>query len=100
MKKIYISGKITGDPEYYSKFLVEEIRLRELGYGPVNPAELVPDGTPWDTAMRKVLKAMLDCDGVSLLPDWGDSKGARIEWRLAAELGMDVRENYEWGPTE
>jgi len=36
------------------------------------------------------------CDGVSLLPDWKKSKGAKIEVRLARELNMDVRDNSKW----
>jgi hypothetical protein len=51
----------------------------------------------WSKAMRMVLRAMLLCDGVSLLPDWKKSKGAKIEARLARKLGMDVRESKKWG---
>ena len=91
MKKIYISGKITGDPNYREKFLKEEDRLFSLGYEPVNPAACVPSGTEWAKAMKTVLRVMLLCDGVSLLPDWRKSRGAKIEARLARKLGMDVR---------
>ena len=96
MKKIYIAGKITGDPDYRAKFRAEDERLRALGYDTVNPAELVPEGTPWDMAMRTVIKAMLDCDGVSLLPGWRNSRGAVIEECLARLLKMDVREIAGW----
>jgi hypothetical protein len=96
MKKIYICGKVTGDPNYQEKFIKEENRLYLLGYEPVNPAAIVSSNTAWSDAMRIVIRDMLVCDGVSLLPDWKKSKGAKIEARLARELGMDVRNNAEW----
>ena len=39
---------------------------------------------------------MLLCNGVSLLPDWKKSKGAKIEAKLARELGLDVRDSKDW----
>ena len=50
----------------------------------------------WIAAMRKTLALLLVCDGVALLPDWKDSKGAGIEARLAADLGLDVRPIELW----
>ena len=96
MKKIYISGKITGDPDYREKFKEEAARLYYLGYYPVNPAAMVPSDKSWAAAMKIVVSAMLLCDGVSLLPDWKKSKGAKIEVKLARKLGMDVRDSKKW----
>lgn len=96
MKKVYISGKVTGDPNYREKFLEEENRLFSLGYEPVNPAACISSAEKWSKAMRTALRAMLLCDGVSLLSDWKKSKGAKIEARLARELGLDVRDNGKW----
>ena len=96
MKKIYISGKITGDTNYRAKFFKEANRLLSLGYEPVNPAALVLTDVSWEDAMKTVLTAMLLCEGVSLLPCWKKSKGAIIEKRLACELKMDVRCYKEW----
>ena len=96
MKKIYICGKVTGDPNYSDKFLKEENRLYSHGFEPVNPAAFISEKEPWSKAMRTALRAMLLCDGVSLLSDWKKSKGAKIEARLARKLGMDVRENNKW----
>lgn len=94
--KIYISGKITGDNDYRLKFLRAEASLLEAGYLPVNPAFMALKETSWDKAMRKVVPAMLRCDGVALLPDWEDSKGAMIEARLAREVGIPVKPIEDW----
>jgi len=99
-RKIYISGKVTGDPGYREKFIAEADRLQALGYRPVNPTAQIPADASWPAAMRIALGAMLECDGVSLLSDWRDSRGAMVEERLARELEMDVRASGEWGVEE
>jgi hypothetical protein len=96
MKNIYICGKVTGDPNYQEKFCMQEERLNSLGYEPVNPAACIWSDEEWSKAMKLAIRMMLLCDGVSLLPDWRKSKGARIEARLARDLGIDVRENNLW----
>jgi hypothetical protein len=93
-KKIYISGKITGDDNYRVKFLKAKDRLFEAGYFPFNPAVL--EEMQWKKAMRVVVKAMLDCEGVALLPDWKDSRGAKIEARLSREVGIPVKPIEDW----
>jgi hypothetical protein len=96
-KKVYISGKITGDGNFQRKFKQAEEDLFNAGYNPVNPVVHVPPKyASWDTAMRLVLKTLLDCDGVALLPDWKESKGAKIEARLAGDLGIPVKPVEEW----
>lgn len=93
---VYISGRITGDANYRDKFLDAEKRLRGAGYSPVKPAAFVPDAEDWNGAMRAVLRLMLRCGGVALLPDWRQSKGAMIEARLAHEVGIPVKPIEEW----
>jgi hypothetical protein len=95
-RKLYLCGRITGDDNYRDKFLKAENRLYGAGYHPVNPAALVPPDTDWRSAMRTAISFMLVCDGVALLPDWKESKGAKIEARLARKLGMDVRLHEKW----
>jgi hypothetical protein len=96
MKKIYICGKITGDPNHQEKFLKEENRLYSLGYEPVNPAACISSKELWSKAMKTAVRLTLLCDGVSLLPDWKGSKGAKIEAGLSRSLGMDVQESKKW----
>jgi ribosomal protein L13E len=98
LKKIYISGRVTGDDDYVKKFSKAARRLDKAGYRAENPVNFVTtsEKAVWQKAMRVVLKIMLFCDGVALLPDWQESKGARIEERLARELGIPVKPIDDW----
>ena len=98
MKKIYICGKVTGNVDYFLDFSYVEDRLRFYGYEPVNPVTLIDivDDEPWESAMKIAITAMLGCDGVALLSNWQDSKGAKIEASLAAQIGIEVRPYNEW----
>jgi hypothetical protein len=96
-KKIYLSGKITGDPYYAIKFKSAEYPLTKAGYMVVNPCLVVPANcASWTEAMKLALREMLVCDGVALLPDWKNSKGAKIEERLARNIGLEVKPIAEW----
>ena len=96
MKKIYICGKVTGNGNYFLDFTHAEDRLRFYGYEPVNPAALIDANEPWESAMKIAINAMLGCDGVALLSNWQDSKGAQIEAQLAKGIGIEVRPCNEW----
>lgn len=66
---------------------------RQAGHDVVNPAELDADigtGQPWDTYLRRDIKALADCDHIVMLPGWHNSKGAVLEHHIAGELGMEV----------
>lgn len=84
--KIYLAGKVTGDPSYKKKFEAGVKHLEDLGWKRediVNPAQKVPDGTPWLKAMWKCLGLMRRCGWVAMLPDWKESRGARVEHWIA-----------------
>ena len=92
-KKIYIAGKVTGEPVHSTalKFAMAKKEVESLGFEAINPIELVGDfRTPWDTAMRICIKALMDCDAVVLLPDWANSKGAMFEHEIAERLEMPI----------
>ncbi len=40
MKRIYLSGKITGDPNYRDKFAKAEAHYKTFGHAVMNPAVL------------------------------------------------------------
>ena len=91
MKRIYLAGPMTGMPEFnYPAFHAEAARLRQLGYHVENPAEINPEGGSWSDCMRRDIPQLLTCDSLALLPGWDKSKGARLEYHVATELGMQV----------
>lgn len=96
--RLYVSGPMTGLPALnFPAFMAAALQLRGLGFEAINPAELNPDpGKSWAECMRVDIKALMDCEGVALLPGWLDSKGARVEYDLAQTLGMEVRELAGW----
>lgn len=98
MKKIYIAGKVSGEPlaECTMKFGMAQKKLEQSGFTAVNPLEVVGNWkTDWLPAMKLCIKALMDCDGILLLPDYLDSRGATIERNLAKELNIPVSYRIE-----
>lgn len=100
LPKLYLAGPMSDLPEYnYPAFFDAADQLREVGYLVSNPAELhsldepLPD---YSTMLAGALKASLDCDGVAVLPGWGDSRGARLEVYVALYLNRPVHIVREW----
>lgn len=90
--KVYIAGKITGDPGYRDKFAAAEIQLGWQGHTVLNPAEL-PSGMSREDYMR-ICFAMIDvADAVVFLPDATESAGARLE---RAYCEYVEKETVEW----
>lgn len=92
MKRIYLSGPMTGIPDHnIPAFNAAAQKLRILGYDVVNPAEITPqNGTTWEDYMRADLQALLTCDTIALMGGWENSKGAHLELHLAHRVGMTV----------
>ena len=98
--KVYLSGIISLNgklpPEEvaanHRRFEEAEIALRGQGWDVINPCRLLPMDTrlKWSERMRVVLAGLLQCQAIHLLPRWEESPGARIEFRLACDLGMEI----------
>lgn len=89
-EKVYISGPMTGLPDFNRPaFHAAAAQLRQAGYEVRNPADvrLGPDAT-WSDYMRVDLPMLLECDLVALLPGWHKSRGARLEYTVATDLGI------------
>jgi hypothetical protein len=93
MAKVYISGKISGlsYEEAFKNFEDAEKEVKDMGGIPVNPMKLDhKENADWYDFMEKDLAALLRCDGIYMLKNWGDSKGARCEYFLAKSLDLKV----------
>ena len=89
--KFYIAGKITGEPNYKSKFKKAEDSLARLGHSIFNPAALgdYPEFTHED--YMYATKAMqMRCDAVLFLSDWTESVGAMKEYEQAKISGQEM----------
>jgi hypothetical protein len=90
-KKIYIAGKVTGEDqqECIDKFQKVKEQIEALGFEAVNPLEVVGDWkTPWNKAMRMCIAKLTECDAIAMIPDWFNSKGAKIEYEVSKLLAI------------
>lgn len=84
---VFLSGKITGDKHYKSKFMEAQVALEANGYAVLNPASLPEHGLDYHACMR-ICKAMIqECDKVVFLQDHKDSLGSKEEAIFAREIG-------------
>lgn len=90
--KIYLSGPMTGIPEFnHPAFNATTSALREKGFDVINPAEVNPDlSMSWENCIRKDIKALLDCDAIALMPGWESSRGVHLELHIAHRVGIEI----------
>ena len=98
-KKVFISGKITGEPisECFYKFrdarwyidgLEKEDQIIEI----VDPLWLkgIHFGISHQEAMKICLEALKTCSHIYMLKDWKESKGAMMEHQFAKDNGIKI----------
>lgn len=92
MERIYIAGKVTGLPwqEVEDKFLEAAVNVRKHGAEPVLPIYYCESTWIWHKCMKTCLALLLSCDKIMMLPDWKQSRGAKIEYLVALVAGIPV----------
>lgn len=97
----YLCGPMSG-VEQFNIPLFESTakRLREEGYNVITPFEInslqhrrgvtETDAERLDY-LRNDIRALIECQGIILLPGWEASKGAQLEHRIACALKMEIR---------
>jgi len=89
--KIYLSGRITNEPDFKQRFSEAEQALIRQGHEVVNPVNLPHDhDKTWHSYMKEDVKAMMDCEAIYMLSNWMQSTGAVIERAIASELNFEI----------
>ncbi len=92
MKKVYISGPISGldREEYMARFAFAELLMKKEGYKVLNPTRLAPCREPWlykllgyKLTLLYDLWHLMRCTHIFMLPGWTDSKGSSIEYQVS-----------------
>ena len=90
---IYISGPISNSKGGEITFGGAEKYLRERGDDPINPYKIPKpkkSNDHWHYYMREAVKLLATADQIYMLDGWEDSRGARIEHRLAGDLNIPI----------
>lgn len=89
---IYISGRITDNPNYTDEFFEAEKWLIEQGYDTINPSNLniIFPSLSYEQYMALDYKLIEMADGIFMLHNWQKSKGACAELSYAKSLGKKV----------
>ena len=103
---IYISGGITGVKNWQDIFMAAEQDLMLHLYARLfifNPVKIAKDlersfkvnigrMPSYTDYMREDIKILTRCNAICMLPGWKRSKGARLEYRIAKILNMQILE--------
>lgn len=103
---IYISGGITGVENWQDIFMAAEQDLMlhlHARFSIFNPVKIAKDlersfkvnigKTPdYTDYTREDIKLLARCNAICMLPGWKRSKGARLEYRIAKILNMQILE--------
>lgn len=95
--KLYVIGPVSGIPMGNRPcFVRAKIKLESVGYSVEIPHDTIAPGTEWSEAMKASIARMLQADGVAMLNGWNASRGARIGYDLARDVGMGAYGAEHW----
>lgn len=103
--KTYISGKISGleHNQAEQRFQEAEELLHSINLKPVNPMKNgLKHCSSWNDHIVRDIELLLSCKAILMLSNWRESKGARIEKKIADEMEMvvlfenNVSKNYSF----
>ena len=99
-KIVYLSGKITDNPNYKSEFACAELFLVQMGYMVVNPARLdeVANNLTYEQYMQICYRLVDIADIIFMVSGWQKSKGANAELSYAKSLGKKVMYQDYYAP--
>lgn len=102
---IYISGKITNNPNYIREFFEAENYLRDNRPFAkiINPAVLGAElerqlqNPTYNDHMKHDVLHLLNCNAIFMMKNWEHSPGAKAEHALAIAMKMNIHYQSELG---
>ena len=88
MKRIYIAGSITKNPDYKKQFCNAEKILLSKGYVVFNPAK--NKANSYKEYIDIGLRQLQQCDAIYLLSNYKESNGALLEFKYAKTVGIEI----------
>lgn len=92
-QKCYNSGKIGGLPFLlsYENFNQADMEITQMGFTPVNPIKqgLKPSAPYWAHMIADIL-LLAGCRHIYMQRNWKDSRGAKIEYKVAKFLRIQI----------
>ena len=88
--RIYLAGKVAGEPNYREIFSEAAEKLRMEGHEVYNPAAANQEGREVSDIMAHHLPQLCYSEAVALLPNWKTSGGSAVECHLAQYLGKEI----------
>lgn len=96
---VYISGPISGKKDFNEPaFERAQFKLEGRGYHVFNPHKLngaLRNDLPREVYLKRDIQVMFICEAIFMLRDWELSRGARCEFLVACEFGLEIL--YEEG---
>jgi hypothetical protein len=96
---IYISGQISGLPEAEALSNFAKAKSYLEGRYQFNPNIKIispmhdikhEHDKSWESYMKEDIHVLLRCDTIALLPNWRNSKGAKLEYLIARSLNFKI----------
>lgn len=96
--RLYLSGPMSGLPEFnYPAFHLAKEMLEARGYDVTSPADLpLRDDWEWVDYIEVDIDSVFVAEGVAYLDGCEQSKGARIERRIAERLNLPIADVAFW----
>jgi 5'-deoxynucleotidase YfbR-like HD superfamily hydrolase len=92
-ERVYISGGVTGLPDYTERFEKVEERLTAQGYAVINPSKInakLPTDTDYEAYMHVSFALIDTADAIYMMKNWQNSRGATREKAYAASKEMII----------
>lgn len=90
---IYISGPISGHPRTQTSHVFGEAErlIAEAGHTPVSPLDNgLPPHSTYEQHLAADFAMLLGCDAILLLYGWQGSRGCRMEYSIASNMGKTI----------